>query len=299
MDLSIILVSYNDLARLRACLASLEGSPSGGGSEILVVDNASNDGTVEAVRREFPAVRVIANPRNEGFPAANNRGAREARGRFLLFLNTDTIVPPGAPAALLGRLAPDAAAGAVGPALVRAPGDYQVSFGNRVSYLGQVFQKFVLNPAWKRALRAPARRACGERTVGWLSAACLLCRREAFEAVGGYDETFFLYFEDIDLCYRMRAAGWKLLFVPAIEVRHEGGATTSGTPEVRAASRFEYRRSQLHFYRRHNSAVSRRLLRASLRINVAFLGLRGAFRGEAGRGLKARYRGLLRGEDGP
>ena len=300
MDLSIVLVSYNDLARLKACLASLGENPPAAEHEILVVDNASTDGTVEAVRREFPAVRVIANPRNAGFSAANNRGATESRGRALLFLNTDTVVPRGALTALLARLASDPAAGAAGPALVRGPGDYQVSFGTRVDFFSQIFQKFVLNPRWKRALRKNARRQIETGCeAGWLSAACLLCRREAFEGVGGFDERFFIYFEDIDLCVRMRAAGWKLLFVPAVEVRHEGGATTSATPAFRAASRLEYRRSQLYFYRKHNSAASRRLLRASLRIGLVLLGWRGAFRGDAGRALKAGYRDLLREEKAP
>ncbi len=295
MDLSIVLVSYNDVRRLKACLASLRENPPAAEHEILVVDNASTDGTAETVRREFPGVRVIANPQNAGFSAANNRGAAESRGRFLLFLNTDTLVPRGALTALVGRLASDPSIGGAGPAMVRGPGDYQVSFGNRVDFMAQIYQKFVLNPRWKRALR----KRRDERSVGWLSAACLLCRREAFDRAGGFDERFFIYFEDIDLCVRVRAAGWKLLYVPSVEVGHEGGATTSATPALRAASRFEYRRSQLYYYQKHNSAASRRLLRASLRANVLFLGLGGAFRGEAGRTLRARYRALLREEKAP
>jgi GT2 family glycosyltransferase len=297
MDLSIVLISYNDLGRLRACLGSLGENPPAAEHEILVVDNASTDGTVEAIRREFPGVGVIQNQENAGFSAANNRGAGQSRGRSLLFLNTDTLVPPGALTALLDRLASDPSIGAVGPALLHGPGDYQVSFGNRVNFFAQVFQKFVLNPRWKRALRKRSRRREEfGREAGWLSAACLMCRREAFDAVGGFDERFFIYFEDIDLCVRLRAAGWKLRYVPAVEVVHEGGATTSATPALRAASRFEYRRGQLYYYRKHNSASSRRLLRASLRMNLVFLGWKGAFRGEEGRALKAKYRDLLREE---
>ena len=296
MDLSIVLVNYNDGRRLRACLASLAAHPPAAEHEILVIDNASIDGSLEDVRREFPAVRPIANPTNAGFSAANNRGVAESRGRFLLFLNTDTLVPAGALDALLARFAADPALGAVGPALVHAPGDYQVSFGNRVGFFAQIFQKFALNPRHKRALRL---RRTREREAGWLSAACLLCRREAFEKAGGFDERFFIYFEDIDLCARIRAAGWRLLFVPSVEVRHEGGATTTATPERRAESRIEYRRSQLYYYRKHASRASRRLLRASIRASIALLRLRGAFRGETGRALAARYRALLREEKAP
>jgi N-acetylglucosaminyl-diphospho-decaprenol L-rhamnosyltransferase len=292
---SIVLVNYNDRRRLLECLASVRRDPGAAEYEILVVDNASTDGSPEAVRGGFPGVRLIVNPENVGFSKANNQGAAQSRGSFLLFLNTDTLVPPRAIAALLERLRSNPSAGAAGPALVHGLGDYQVSFGSRVGYAAQIFQKFVLNPRHKRALRK--RRP--EREVGWLSAACLLCRREAFERAGGFDERFFLYFEDIDLCFRIRKAGWKLLFVPAVEIKHEGGATTSVSPAVRAASRFEYRRSQLRFYEKHSSRISRRLLRASLRVNVAILGLRGAFRGEAGRALKARYRSLLKSEKEP
>jgi GT2 family glycosyltransferase len=297
MDLptvSIILVNHDDRRRLLACLASIRSDPGTAAYEILVVDNASGDRSSEAVRAAFPDVRVIANPDNAGFSIANNRGAAQSRGAFLLFLNTDTLVPAGAIGALVERLRSDLYVGAVGPALVHAPGDYQVSFGNKVGFAAQIYQKFVLNPRHRRALRK--RKMRDAREVGWLSAACLLCRREAFERAGGFDERFFLYFEDIDLCFRIRKAGWTLLFVPAVEVGHEGGATTSATPAVRVASRFEYRRSQLLFYAKHGSRISRRLLRASLRLNVAFLGARGAFRGEAGRALKARYRSLLKAE---
>jgi N-acetylglucosaminyl-diphospho-decaprenol L-rhamnosyltransferase len=300
VDLSIVLVNFNDGPRLRACLASLAQNPPAAEHEILVVDNASTDGSPDAVRREFPAVRVLANPVNAGFSAANNRGVAEGRGPFLLFLNTDTIVPAGALDALLTRVASDASVGAVGPALIHAPGDYQVSFGNRVGFFAQIFQKLVVNPHVKRALRRGAGRAAkNEREVGWLSAACLLCRREAFERAGGFDERFFIYFEDIDLCARIRAVGWRLRFIPSVEVRHEGGATTTATPERRAASRLEYRRSQARYYRKHASRASRLLLGASLRMNVAFLRLRGAFRGKAGRALAEGYRRLLRGEEGP
>ena len=289
---SIILVNYNDRRRLLECLASLRGDPGAAAFEILVVDNASTDGSPDAVRAAFPDVRLIVNPDNAGFSQANNRGVAQSRGEFLLFLNTDTRVPAGAIGALADRLRSDPSAGAVGPALVHGRGDYQVSFGNQVGFAAQIFQKFVLNPRHKRALR----RKRPEREVGWLSAACLLCRREAFERAGAFDERFFLYFEDIDLCFRIRKAGWKLVFVPAVEVGHEGGATTSATPAVRAASRFEYRRSQLLFYGKHGSRISRRLLRAALRLNIAWLGAAGAFRGDAGRALKARFRSLLRAE---
>jgi GT2 family glycosyltransferase len=285
MDLSIVYVNFNDGRNLEASLASLEANPPDFEHEVLVVDNASTDGSRDLIIRKFPSVRWMANAENEGFAKANNKGARESRGAYLLFLNTDTIVPAGALDRLLGRMKAETRAGAAGPALVRDKG-CQVSFGNRVSFVAQFFQKAFLNPYYKATLR----RRRTTRNVGWLSAACLLCRRPAFEAAGGFDERFFIYFEDIDLCYRLRKAGRTLLFIPEIEVRHEGGSTTAPR---RAESRFEYRRSQLYFYAKHNSRTSDRLLRFYLRLNVLALRIRGAFRGDEGAKLREAYRRLL------
>jgi GT2 family glycosyltransferase len=286
VDLSIILVNFNDVRRLEACLSSIVAYPSGCAHEIIVADNASTDGSRDVVAQKFPHVRWVANAANEGFAKANNRGVRESRGEYLLFLNTDTVVPAGALDRLLARIKADERAGAAGPALVH-DGGYQVSFGNRVSFAGQFFQRIFFNPFYKMTL---GRRRTA-RAAGWLSAACLLCRRTAFEQAGGFDEHFFIYFEDIDLCYWLRRAGWTLLFVPDIRVCHEGASTTAPR---RAESRFEYRRSQLYFYAKHNSRVSLRLLRFYLAWNVRGLAVCGAFRGEVGSKLREKYRRLLR-----
>lgn len=291
MDLSIVIVNYNDRRHLDACLLSLQKHPPSVGHEVIVVDNASSDGSRDWIAGAFSAVRLIANPENTGFSTANNLGVRVSRGEFVLFLNSDTVVPPGALDGLLAKLKSDRSIGAAGPALVHGPRSYQVSFGRSVNFGAQFWQKLVLNPYHK----VRRKRGGKDRTVGWLSAACLLCRRTAFEQAKGFDERFFIYFEDIDLCYRMRKAGWNLVHVPGIRVFHEGGATTS--PRA-AASRFEYRRSQLYYYRKHNSRVSYGLLRTYLRLNFRYLAVRGAFDGEDGARLKQRYADLLRRESG-
>lgn len=287
MTVSVILVNFNDRERLRTCLNSLRAQALV--PEITVVDNASTDGSGALVASEFPEVRWIALPENAGFGKANNAGVRAAKGDPLLFLNTDTVVPPGALSALAARLASDPRAAAVGPALVRPSGRFQVSFGRSVGLAGQSLQKFFLNPVQERTLPRSGRL----RSVGWLSAACLLCRRDSFEAAGGFDEEFFLYFEDIDLCARLRKAGGRLLFDPSVKVVHEGGSTTS----VRsAASRFEYRRSQVLFYGKHRSRMSEAILRFLLRIEFRRLKARGAFEGKDGAALLTRYERLLKGD---
>lgn len=291
MALSIILVNYNDRRHLEACLSSVLKTASHLLPEIIVVDNASTDGSRAWLAGAFPSVRMIANPENVGFSRANNLGARESRGDFLLFLNTDTVVPEGALDGLLTKLASDPSICAVGPALLHGGRAFQVSFGRRVSFAAQFWQKLVLNPYFKVRMK----RGGKDRSVGWLSAACLLCRRTAFEQIGGFDENFFIYFEDIDLCYRLRKAGWRLVHVPAVHVFHEGGATTA--PGA-AASRFEYRRSQLYFYEKHNSRISHGLLKLYLGLNFRFLAARGAFRGEDGARLKKKYDEMLRERSG-
>ena len=284
---TVILVNFNDRPHLAPCLESVIATIAPIPFEILLVDNASTDGSPEAVAAAFPSVRLIRNAANPGFGAANNRAVRESSGEFLLFLNTDTVLQSGAVAALLEILLSDPNAAAAGPLLFPGPGQAQVSFGNRVDFLGQTVQKVILNPFYKKKLTGESK----NRETGWLSAACLLCRRSAFEEAGGFDERFFLYFEDIDLCRRMRTSGWRLLFVPRARVFHEGGATTGPHP---ASSRFEYRKSQVAFYTKHASRGSLRLLRVYLRLNLRMKKVAGRFRGEEGRRLWIAYRALLK-----
>jgi len=285
-EVSLILVHYNDRPHLEACFEAIQPGAFSPSREILLVDNASTDGGAEFVAARYPEVRLIRNASNVGFARACNQAARESRGDYLLFLNTDTVMLSRSLGVLAAALRKSPRAGAAGPALLHASGKTQVSFGARVDFIAQFVQKFFLNPYYT----VRPRRARAPRETGWLSAACLLARREAFDDVGGFDENFFIYFEDIDLCVRMREAGWGLLFVPEARVLHAGGATTSPRP---AASRLEYRRSQIYFYEKHNSRISLCLLRSYLRFAIAARRAAGRFRGPEGRTLPAEYRRLL------
>jgi len=289
--LSVILVYHNDRVNLTPCLEAVFSTAPNIPLEVILADNASTDGGPDEAAADFPSIRILRNPDNPGFGAANNRAVRQASGEFLLFLNTDTILQPEAVTRLLSALESDAEAAAAGPLLFPGEGKAQVSFGDRVDFFGQFFQKLFLNPFYKRALLRNPR----PQRPGWLSAACLLCRRSAFEKAGGFDERFFLYFEDIDLCLRMRAAGAHLVFAPAARVFHEGGATTGIRP---ASSRFAYRKSQMLFYAKHASRGSLRLLRIYLRGTLALRKILGRFRGEEGRALWRDYRALLKSRGG-
>lgn len=285
--LSVILVYRDDRLNLTPCLDAVFSIPADIPFEAILADNASTDGGADEAALAFPELRILKNPDNPGFGAANNRAVRESSGEFLLFLNTDTILQPEAVSLLLRALRDDPGAGAAGPLLFPGQGRVQVSFGGRVDFFGQTIQKLFRNPYEKRALlRNPKLRA-----AGWLSAACLLCRRSAFDRAGGFDERFFLYFEDIDLCVRMRAAGSRLLYVPQARVFHEGGATTGIRPAV---SRLEYRKSQRLFYAKHASRGSLVLLRAYLRLSLVLQKALGRFRGEEGKILWKAYRDVLK-----
>jgi GT2 family glycosyltransferase len=290
-ELSIVLVNYNDRGHLAACLSSLQKALFGLSAEVILVDNHSDDGSPGLVRTAFPWVRLVENGENFGYPKANNIGFFQSSGEFCLFLNTDTVVPETGLAALLTAIRQRPKAGAIGPALVQESGRFQVSFGRKVDFVSEILQKLILNPFHRVALRL-FRKA---REVGWLSGACLLVRREALEAAGLFDEIFFLYFEDIDLCRRIRERGFSLIFFPAVRVAHVGGAATSAR---RWRSRLEYRRSQLRFYEKHSSRTSLRLLKLYLRWNVFVLGFNRAGEESGGRaGYRDGLRKLISGEE--
>ena len=240
-DLAIVIVSFNARADLEACLASLAAHPPGVSHEIVVVDNASIDGSVEAARAA--GARVIALDRNVGFAAANNAGIRATNSRLILLLNSDTIVPPGAIDALVRRLlaVPDAAI--AGPRLVGRGGVAELSFGAMISPLNEFRQKH-------RTREWTDRETAREQFVDWVSGACLLVYRADAERAGLLDERFFLYTEDVDFCWSVRRSGRKVLFTPAATITHARGRSRATQPD---ASRDAYRRSHVAFYEKHHA----------------------------------------------
>jgi N-acetylglucosaminyl-diphospho-decaprenol L-rhamnosyltransferase len=247
---------------------------------VTLVDNASSDGTADAVRVELPSVRVITNRQNLGFGAACNQGWRGGSAPFALFLNPDAALRRDALAALLRVLESRPDAGIAGPLTRNADGTVQVSTGPDLTLAGEWHQRRLVRGVARRDPRALARAAqwhADEREVDWVSGSCLLARRSCLEQTGGFDEGFFLYEEDADLCRRARAAGWKVLFTPAAEAVHQVGRSMARAP-LRAA--FEYQRSHLLYYRRHNGAASRLALRALIALRAAAAGARAVAAGE-------------------
>jgi GT2 family glycosyltransferase len=250
IDLSIIIVSYNARADLERCLSSLLEPPPKTPHEIVVVDNASADGSAAAARA-FSGVIVIDSPFNRGFAAANNVGIRASSGRHLLLLNSDTIVPAGAIDRMVAELHDETVA-VVGPRLVDGRGRAELSFGSMMGPLAELRQKRVMAALQRHEPRTVARVEDMTRQASypdWVSGACLLVRRSDAEAVGLLDERFFMYTEDIDFCASIRARGRRVLFTPRAEVVHLRGRSAASDP---AATRQAYHRSHLAFYEKHH-----------------------------------------------
>jgi len=264
-DVTIIIVSFNTRAELEACLASIAAAPPSAAHRIIVVDNASSDGSPDAVRRNWPGVRLIASERNLGFAAANNLGIREAASEFVLLLNSDTLVPPGSIDALLRALDSDAGAVAAGPRLVGADGRPELSFGAMMGPFSELRQKLLGRLYDRRAGPAVAwvgRQVRRRHYPDWVSGACLLVRRADALAAGLLDERYFLYAEDVDFCAALRALGRRILFTPDAEVVHLRGASGRARPHETERA---YRRSQVAFYEKHHPGWAP-LLRAYLRL---------------------------------
>jgi GT2 family glycosyltransferase len=170
------------------------------------------------------------------------------------------VVYPGALSQLSEVMENNPQVGVIGPALLHGKNKYQVSFGGKRTFFRELIQKYFLNFYYPLRLKIIRRK----KEVAWVGGACLFLKREALEDAVFFDENFFLYFEDIDLCYRIREKGWKILYWPKISIFHEGGAST-GKQQI--FSRFHYRKSQLYFYKKHNSRLSLMCLRFYLRIN--------------------------------
>src|SRR5947209_6259364 len=270
-DISIIIVNYNTIHLLRDCLVSLAHTE-GQLAQIIVVDNASADGSADMVQAEFPQVVLVRNQQNAGFSRANNQGISMATRKYILLLNSDTIVHGGALNVMAEFLNRERAAGAVTCKLLNADGSIQASISNRPGPVLLIWRLLGVSRlvSGDRARKIFARTAglfMGKTVRGYLkpysagdtpievgniSGDCLMMRREVLEQVGLLDEGFFMYFEDMDYCLRISQAGWKLFYLPQGEIVHLGGMSSGG--RMRAYSPHSYR-ALFHFYRKHFSTA--------------------------------------------
>jgi GT2 family glycosyltransferase len=272
VELSVIVVNYNAGPLLEVCLASIRRYGGDLALEVLVVDNASTDGSLEALRR-FPEVRLIPNCDNRGFAAAVNQGLESAAGRCFLLLNPDTEVVSPVFRTLLAFAEAHPDAGVVGPRLRNPDGSLQTSayrFPTLFQAAGTVLRlRRVVPVGFLRArLGWWLGRYFGQldphvtaRPVDYVTGACMLIRREVVERIGGFDPRFFLYFEEKDFCLRAGEAGWRVWFDPAAEVVHHIGGSSGGRPEITVLERM---RSMRQFYDKHYGWARRLAVRAIL-----------------------------------
>ena len=224
--LGIVIVGYNTRGLIRRCLQALAASPPACDWEVWVVDNASRDGSVDMLRSEFPWTKVLANPHNVGYAVAVNQGLAATRAEYVLVLNPDIVVRADAVTRLLEFMDAHADAGIAGARLLNTDGSLQYSCRSFYTPLTLLLRRTLLGRLFphSREIRRHLMLDYDHRTpraVDWVIGACMMVRRSAVEAVGGMDERFFLYFEDVDWCYRMGRQGWKVYYVPDAEMVHE------------------------------------------------------------------------------
>jgi GT2 family glycosyltransferase len=253
---AVAIVNYNTRDLLRACLATVLRE---GPDEVVVIDNASHDGSAEMVRAAYPSIKLCANGTNSGYGTAANQAVLGCTSRRVLLLNSDAQLPPGALGALSAYQDQHPQAAVVGPRLVNPDGTLQQScfpFPTPldvfldVSNLSRLVGRMpVLHRRYLRAWRHTH-----ARQVPWLVGAAWMIRRDAFEAVGGFDSSFFMYYEEVDLCYRLAQAGWQIHFTPVTDVVHVGGASTQ---QRRADMAVQFFASLAQFYDRYYSPIQR------------------------------------------
>jgi GT2 family glycosyltransferase len=275
VDLSVIIVSMNTRDLVRDCLGSVYASAPKRSFEIIVVDNASTDGSCEAIENEYPEVRLIRNVQNAGFSVANNQALEIACGENLLLLNSDTIVPLGSLDQMLEAMRKDDRIGVISPRLVFGDGSLQLSYGPMPGPFVAFCTFFEVRRLFPRSLLAAAGRSQIGRIfgstvgiyAGWLgsdslptkeigpnlyvSGACMLIRRACYEQVGRLDTNYFMYVDDADYSKRVHDAGWKILYLAETTVIHLQGGT--GGRRYRWTSAPAYL-SMLYFQKKHRGA---------------------------------------------
>jgi GT2 family glycosyltransferase len=283
MDLSFIIVSWNVRDLLRRCLASIRQQTTDYrqqqnvlsrylSSEIIVVDNASTDGTVEMLRTDFPSVQVVANSENVGFTRGNNQALAVAQGRYLFLLNPDTELRPGALRALIDYLGAHPCVGMVGPQLFYANGSPQSS-RRRFPTLATAFLESTKLQQWFPRNRILSHyymldtRDDATQEVDWINGSAMFVRREVYEQIGGFDEAFFMYSEELDWCYRAKQAGWQIVYLPAAQVTHYEAKSSE---QAAAARDIHFNTSKVRYFLKYHGGLAAAVLRAFLLAMFAY-----------------------------
>jgi len=274
VSLSIIIVNYNTRVILDECLGSIFKNPFHGNFDVIVVDNASKDESLELVREKYPQVKTIKNEKNLGFAKATNVGIKISRGSYVLLLNSDAEVLDDSLNKMFDYMETNPSVGIVGPKLIGAAGKIiQMSWGWSPTILKELLQKTFMpeHIAKYKFLQLVVKfLERKQREVELVSGACMFIRREVLDIVGLLDENLFLYFEEPDFCIRVRRGGWKVIFLPSAEIMHKLGQTMA---RVGKETLVIYRSSQLYFYKKNNSKLQQKLLGLFLLLKFSYLKL--------------------------
>ncbi|OGW15610.1 MAG: hypothetical protein A2035_02740 [Nitrospirae bacterium GWA2_42_11] len=268
--LSIVIVTFNAIKHINDCLESIYKTAPLPLIEIIVSDNNSTDGTVEFIKHKYPAVKLVENRCNLGFGPANNRGANRSSGRYILFLNDDTIVCDNALAKMISFMDDNNNIGAMGPKLLNPDYSLQPSMSRYPSIWRNIVyallpKTYLLNNEKVRNLLS---KFSPQENLGrygshnkvcdtdFPKGACLLVRRSVIEQVGLFDENIFFFSEEAELCYRIKKAGWRVVFYPHAEIIHIGGSTSGREVDKVPGRRFiQKHKSNLYFFEKHGSRM--------------------------------------------
>jgi GT2 family glycosyltransferase len=246
---ALVIVNYNTESDLRKCLESAAETLSD--VEVLVVDNGSTDGSREMVLVDFPQARLVDNPGNPGYASACNRGIAATSQPYVFILNSDVEFLADGLEALLDRMDSEPAIGALGPMVLNSDGSVQMSCRRFPSMLENLVHGFLgdIWPGNPLTRNYQMKEMCRDDPckVDWISGAAMLLRREAAQRVGGFDEAYFMYVEDVDICWRLREAGYQVVYDPAMRLLHHIGKTSS-QQSVRML--YQHHRSMFIFYRK-------------------------------------------------
>ncbi len=267
MDLSVIIVNWNTRNLLVRCLNSIYQTVRTVEMEVWVVDNGSKDGSGAAAAERFPETKFVQNTVNFGFAKANNQVLNMAAGRYLLLLNPDTEVSPGAVEKLISFMDAHPEAGGAGAQLINSDGSKQNSIANFPSLATELLNKSILRWLFPKQFPGKERNYSEPIEVDSVIGACMMVRREALDQVGFLDEDYFLFLEETDWCYRMKRAGWKIYHVPQAEVYHFQGKSAE---TERKRAKVEYYRSRYHFFRKNRGNLQWVILLVGLLIRLGF-----------------------------
>lgn len=268
LDLSVVIVNWNVRELLCACLNSIDAGRGDLRLEVIVVDAGSSDGSPAMISSQFPWVRLIARRDNVGFPKGNNIGISAASGRYILLLNPDTEVIDDGLAKMASFLDTQPEVGIVGPQLLNVDGSVQSSRRRFPTLATAVFESTWLQPYAPKTLMhhyfADDLSDDATSDVDWLTGACLMVRHEVIEQVGLMDEAYFMYSEELDWCKRIKAAGWRVVYLPAAQLVHHVGASSQQAVTER---HINFQRAKLRYFRKYHGRPAAVILRAILLMN--------------------------------